>query len=219
MKFIIQGEPKAKKRHRISKGRTYDPQEKEKNYIKMDLIRQVALAAKSENKSILGQLNALCEASTFSITFEFHVKPPKSDLWGLNECVVKSDIDNYVKLILDSANGILFKDDHLVVEIHAKKCYSAIPRTIMDIEPMPAKDKLSKNQTQVLKNYSPDEMSAFLEDISQFGNISYDMSLASEEEYQNWIKVITQKQITFARKWGAKLKKLADKTKDETEDI
>jgi Holliday junction resolvase RusA-like endonuclease len=36
---------------------------------------------------------------------------------------VKPDLDNYIKAISDSANGILFTDDALICELHAVKVY------------------------------------------------------------------------------------------------
>lgn len=36
---------------------------------------------------------------------------------------VRPDIDNYVKALLDASNGLLFKDDSLVVELTASKLY------------------------------------------------------------------------------------------------
>lgn len=40
----------------------------------------------------------------------------------------KPDIDNYVKALLDSLNGLAFSDDGQVAEIHAVKRYSLKPR-------------------------------------------------------------------------------------------
>lgn len=40
----------------------------------------------------------------------------------------KPDTDNYVKTILDAANGMLFKDDSAVIGILARKYYSDTPR-------------------------------------------------------------------------------------------
>ena len=42
--------------------------------------------------------------------------------------VVKPDIDNYSKGILDSLNGIVYKDDSQVVSLIANKYYSDNPR-------------------------------------------------------------------------------------------
>jgi hypothetical protein len=45
----------------------------------------------------------------------------------------RPDLDNLVKLILDSMNSIVFKDDSQVCAIIAMKGYSEIPRTELTI--------------------------------------------------------------------------------------
>ena len=64
------------------------------------------------------------------VELEFGIMIPKS--WSkkkreeLNNtyCSNNSDIDNYIKAILDSLNGIVYIDDKQVVELFAKKIYS-----------------------------------------------------------------------------------------------
>ena len=41
----------------------------------------------------------------------------------------KPDIDNVIKIVLDSLNEVAYDDDKQVVELHAYKYYSEIPRT------------------------------------------------------------------------------------------
>ncbi len=36
---------------------------------------------------------------------------------------VRPDLDNYCKMICDSANGILYKDDAQICQINIMKCY------------------------------------------------------------------------------------------------
>lgn len=48
--------------------------------------------------------------------------------YGTTRPVVKSDIDNYTKSILDSLNKITYLDDSQVVELNARKYYSDEPR-------------------------------------------------------------------------------------------
>lgn len=63
------------------------------------------------------------------VSLAFHV-----DLTGQRK---KADIDNYVKLILDAGNLLLWKDDgiihRLVAELFLK---SDNPRTIIEVEPL-----------------------------------------------------------------------------------
>lgn len=42
--------------------------------------------------------------------------------------IVKPDIDNYVKSVLDGLNGVLFMDDKQIVDFRAVKRYSDNPR-------------------------------------------------------------------------------------------
>lgn len=74
----------------------------------------------------------------------FYIKPPKYiySKKKLREkleaeeifCGKKPDIDNYLKALLDSMTGIVFKDDGQVVECRARKLYSLNPRIDFTIE-------------------------------------------------------------------------------------
>ena len=46
----------------------------------------------------------------------------------------RSDIDNYIKLVLDSLNTVVFRDDAQIIEIYAKKEYSENPNTTVEVE-------------------------------------------------------------------------------------
>jgi Holliday junction resolvase RusA-like endonuclease len=43
--------------------------------------------------------------------------------------IIRPDLDNCVKFILDVATGITYNDDCIVSDIHARKMYSDSPRT------------------------------------------------------------------------------------------
>ena len=53
---------------------------------------------------------------------------------GILRPTTKPDIDNYIKGILDSLNGLFWYDDGQIVEIHAGKYYSDSPRIEMEIK-------------------------------------------------------------------------------------
>ena len=64
------------------------------------------------------------------IDIEVDVPRPKRLYWKTRHmprcyCDKRSDLDNYCKAILDGLNGIAFKDDGQVAELHAKKFYHA----------------------------------------------------------------------------------------------
>lgn len=52
---------------------------------------------------------------------------------GLIRPIVKPDIDNYTKMILDGLNGITWQDDSQVVMLSANKYYSDDPRVEIEI--------------------------------------------------------------------------------------
>lgn len=49
-------------------------------------------------------------------------------LAGLKRPITKPDTDNYTKAVLDALNGIIWKDDSQIVDLHAGKYYSDNPR-------------------------------------------------------------------------------------------
>ena len=46
----------------------------------------------------------------------------------------KPDLDNIIKAIADSLNGIAYKDDAQIVELKSKKFYSDTPRVEVTIK-------------------------------------------------------------------------------------
>lgn len=55
-------------------------------------------------------------------------------LIGAIRPVARPDIDNFIKAIFDSLNGICWIDDAQVVELHAAKMYSDKPRVVVRVE-------------------------------------------------------------------------------------
>lgn len=49
---------------------------------------------------------------------------------------VKPDGDNYVKLVFDALNGVVWRDDALIVSHHADKFYGREPRTEITVTPL-----------------------------------------------------------------------------------
>ena len=103
-------------RPRVSRWSTYYP----KKYTKF----------KKEMEALTSELETTLSKKPVSVELEFGIMMPKS--WSkkkrkeLNNtyCSNNSDIDNYIKAILDSLNGVVYVDDKQVVELFAKKIYS-----------------------------------------------------------------------------------------------
>lgn len=93
--------------------------------------------------------------SPIRVFIEFYMPIPTSySKKKVNEIMVdgkcvhykKPDLDNLAKLVLDSMNGLVFRDDALICELNLVKRYSTLPRTVItvdtgDINPMTKQKK------------------------------------------------------------------------------
>lgn len=84
------------------------------------------------------------DKKAYKMDITFYIKPPKylskvkkhqaaleAEILPVSK---KPDTDNYVKALLDSWSGFVFKDDGQVSDIHARKRYSLNPRIEVEIE-------------------------------------------------------------------------------------
>ena len=116
-------------RPRVSRFSTYYP----KKYTRF----------KKEMEALTSELDTTPCENLVCVSLKFKIKTPQS--WSKKKrlerentyCNNNSDIDNYVKAMLDSLNGVYFIDDRQVVEVFASKKYSNEPQilfTMMEIE-------------------------------------------------------------------------------------
>jgi len=131
IKITIPGEPfaKARARHSTRGGfvKTYDPQRKEKESLRL------YLAAK--NVVMYAEDVALRCVITFLMPIPGSTSKKKRQQInnGLYHHIKKPDIDNLVKFYLDVANGILFADDKQIVELVAVKRYAELPAVLIEL--------------------------------------------------------------------------------------
>ncbi|MFA1821177.1 RusA family crossover junction endodeoxyribonuclease [Virgibacillus oceani] len=127
IEFTVPGVPVPQLRARAGKRGNkiimYDPKESK------DYKEYVALVARQHapKKPYEGAL---------SVNLKIYRQIPKSttkknrELYnaGIKRPIVKADVDNYSKSVLDSCNGIIWHDDSQVVDLYAAKYYSDNPR-------------------------------------------------------------------------------------------
>lgn len=123
IKFDIAGEPKAKQRPRHGKGFTYTPKEtvNYENYVKMCYLE------KNKPMALEGMIQAEIDCF-FTIPKSFSKKKQEEAKSYKLRPTKKPDVDNIAKSILDSLNGIAYKDDSQIVDCEIHKYYSSIPR-------------------------------------------------------------------------------------------
>ena len=133
IEFTVMGHPAAQKRPRFFRAgdgiRSFDPDKADK-YSFADMAQSYA-----PDEPLTVPLD---------IELDFYIKRPKSHYRtgkfsnelkdnAPNVCPKRPDIDNYIKFVLDSLQGLYFKDDAQVWSMYARKIYSESPRTEIKI--------------------------------------------------------------------------------------
>ena len=129
MHFIIPGPPKGKGRPRFGNGHTYTPQ----NTVDYEtLVKQsFCLATQGRTRPAKGAVVLYIDV--------YHAIPastPKSQVTALldKHPLKKPDIDNVIKVVMDSLNGLAYEDDKQVIGIVAGKFYAREGRVEVRIE-------------------------------------------------------------------------------------
>lgn len=129
VKITIPGEAKGKGRPRMSTktGRAYTPKDTilYENWVKGCYQSQ-------NGKFLEGQIGARIDAY-LSIPKSTSHKKREEMSGGHIKPMKKPDLDNIAKIILDSLNGIAYKDDSQVVQLIVEKFYSDIPRVELSL--------------------------------------------------------------------------------------
>ena len=128
LSIVIPGNPIAQSRPRLRRtGKfvsVYDPDRKEKELLISYVQEEIGKHFQPIEKPI-------------SINITFHMPmlstwspPRKQKSEGLIH-IKRPDLDNLLKYILDSLNGILYSDDSQIYEINTRKIYSSEPKTVI----------------------------------------------------------------------------------------
>jgi Holliday junction resolvase RusA-like endonuclease len=129
--LIYYGEPKAQARARHSTlgNFFYDPS----SSLKAWLVEQITTQLPKNFRLVEGDIEMRCV---------FYKGMPKSlpkktkvlmEL-GLIKPTSKPDVDNYIKLVQDALNKVLYSDDSQIVCLHAEKFFSVKPRAKIQLK-------------------------------------------------------------------------------------
>lgn len=133
--FEIPGEPRGKGRPRFSMShgyvRTYTD---DKTAAYENLVKMAYKNAAQGNRFADDAPLAVDITAYYSIPKSASMK--KQDLMRSGEIrpLKKVDIDNLVKVVLDSLNGIAYRDDVQVVECQVRKFYADDPKVLVEID-------------------------------------------------------------------------------------
>jgi Holliday junction resolvase RusA-like endonuclease len=124
--FTVYGEPVAKGRPRFAKRgnyvQTYTPV-KTKSY--EDEVRLLATKAKGSGSTLEGSVSVFIYIS-FSVPQSYSKRKREACLSGETKHTKKPDLDNVAKAIIDGINGIIFKDDSQIINLHVTKVYAEV---------------------------------------------------------------------------------------------
>lgn len=129
--FEIEGKPMAKGRPRFTrKGFAYTD---EKTRLYERLVKMNFLRNYPNHIPLEGYIEVNITA-IFEVPKSYSKKKTKELLESHNNYDHKPDLDNIAKIILDSLNGIAFKDDSQVTILHMNKEYGVKAKVIVELK-------------------------------------------------------------------------------------
>lgn len=132
VKFSILGEPRGKQRPRVTKGGiAYTPKEtvQYENLVRLEYRRQCNDFKFEDGTPLDARITAY-----YGIPKSVSKKKRQAMLDHKIRPMKKPDLDNVVKLVLDSINSIAYRDDVQVVDCQVRKFYSENPRIVVTIQ-------------------------------------------------------------------------------------
>ena len=132
IEIVIPGEPCAKGRPRIGKTRSghavaFTPA---KTRTREGIVASAAMDAMKGRAVLIGPVH-LSVCAVLGVAKSWSKKRRADALAGIELPTKRPDLDNIVKLIKDSLNGIVWLDDSQVVKLYASKVYGEIPNTLV----------------------------------------------------------------------------------------
>lgn len=116
--IVVTGKIRGKARPRVCRGRAFTP----KDTVEYEkLVRECY--QKQDGRYLKGSVRALIIAY-YKIPKSYSKKRVQAIREGLEKPRKKPDADNIGKIILDSLNGIAYKDDAYVADFRVKKEYT-----------------------------------------------------------------------------------------------
>lgn len=131
VRFTVLGEPRGKRRPRMTKtGHVYTPKEtvQYENLVRVEYRRQCQDFKFEKDVPLDARITAYygipksASKRKRQMMLEHQIRPMK-----------KVDCDNLIKVVLDSLNEIAYHDDVQVVDCQVRKFYSENPRVVVTI--------------------------------------------------------------------------------------
>jgi len=135
--FQVEGDPKGKGRPRFSRAGKFTRVYTDKQTLDYEAVIKFFAAQAMGSTDPLETPVSVFLYIRHAVPQSYSKKRTEACLSGLEQPCKKPDIDNIAKTYLDAMNGVIFKDDTQVIDLHVKKVYSAVPG--VDVMVMEAK--------------------------------------------------------------------------------
>jgi Holliday junction resolvase RusA-like endonuclease len=124
--FQVEGNPKGKGRPRFTRAGSFTRVYTDKQTLDYEaVIKSFAVEAMGNTDPIETAVSVFLYVR-LPVPQSYSKKRAEACLSGLEKPCKKPDIDNIAKTYLDAMNGVIFKDDTQVIDLHVKKVYSAV---------------------------------------------------------------------------------------------
>jgi len=124
--FHVEGDPKGKGRPRFSSAGKFTRVYTDKQTLVYEAVIRFFAAEAMGSTDLLETPVSVFLYVRLPVPQSYSKKRTEACLSGLERPCKKPDIDNIAKTYLDAMNGVIFKDDTQVVDLHVKKVYSAV---------------------------------------------------------------------------------------------
>jgi len=125
--FQVEGDPKGKGRPRFSRAGKFTRVYTDKQTLDYEAVIKFFAAQAMGSTDPLETPVSVFLYIRHAVPQSYSKKRTEACLSGLEQPCKKPDIDNIAKTYLDGMNGVIFKDDTQVIDLHVKKVYSAVP--------------------------------------------------------------------------------------------
>ena len=137
IRIVVDGAPVAKGRGRVGRMgngavRVFTPA-KTRTY--EDVLRYAAGQA-MQGRDPFDQALSVAVVAYLPIPASFSRKKREAALEGVLLPTKRPDGDNYLKAALDGCNGVVWRDDSIIVDMTVQKRYATKPQLIIQVEPI-----------------------------------------------------------------------------------
>jgi Holliday junction resolvase RusA-like endonuclease len=124
--FQVDGDPKGKGRPRFTRAGKFTRVYTDKQTLDYEAVIKFFAAQAMGSTDLLETPVSVFLYIRHGVPQSYSKKRTEACLSGLEQPCKKPDIDNVAKTFLDGMNGVIFKDDTQVIDLHVKKVYSAV---------------------------------------------------------------------------------------------